>query len=257
MKKAGIFLFFCIIVSSTITIKSQTLTQYSTIDALLNGMYDGNLTLTELKQHGNFGIGTFNHLEGEMLILNNHIYRIQFDGKVIEPNLDSVKTPFSNITDFLPTYSFSVKNINFPELKQELDNRIGTKNHFYAIKISGQFNSVKSRSVPKQEKPYLPLASVISKQAIFNFNNVSGVLVGFRSPNFISGINVPGYHFHFITDDRSGGGHLLGIKILKAKVEIMEIKNFDLIIPDTKQFNKMKFKLKKHKALQKVEMDRK
>ena len=257
MKKAGMILFFSTIVAFTISIKAQTLTQYSTIDALLNGMYDGNLTLAKLKLHGNFGIGTFNQLDGEMLILDNHIYRIQFDGKVIEPNLDSEKTPFGEITDFVPTYSFVVKDMNLPELKNELDNHIGTKNHFYAVKIIGEFHSVKTRSVPKQEKPYVPLANVVDKQAIFNFNNVSGVLVGFRSPGFISGINVPGYHFHFLTKDRSGGGHLLKIKISKAKVEIMEIKNFNLIIPDTKQFNEMKFKLKKHAALQKVEMDQK
>ena len=83
------------------------------------------------------------------------------------------------------------------------------KTCFYAVMIQGEFSYVKTRSVPAQEKPYPPLAEVTKNQPTFEFTDVTGTMVGFRCPPYVTGINVPGYHLHFLTDDRTAGGHLL------------------------------------------------
>ena len=44
--------------------------QTSLMSALLSGVYEGETTMADLLQHGDFGLGTFNHLDGEMIAFN-------------------------------------------------------------------------------------------------------------------------------------------------------------------------------------------
>ena len=184
----------------------DTLFQVSTINALLEGVYDGEVSFKELKSRGDFGIGTFNGLDGEMIGLGGRFYKVKADGAAY-PVSDSEKAPFAAVTFFRPDKTVSVGKVtSYEQLEQKIDDIIPTKNIFYAIKIEGVFDYIKTRSVPKQEKPYLPLVEVVKNQPTFEFNDVEGALVGFYCPDYVKGVNVPGYHLHFITKDRKAGG---------------------------------------------------
>ena len=120
--------------------------------------------------------------------------------------------PFAAFTFFSPDISIpDTVTGNMTELTGLLDMHIPSRDVFYAIRIDGTFPYVKARSVPVQVKPYPPLADALLGQTIFEFRNVTGTVVGFYTPSSAAGMNVLGYHLHFITSDRSRGGHVLDI----------------------------------------------
>ncbi len=216
----------------------DTLYQVSTIDALLEGLYDGDVTFKELKTHGDLGIGTFDRLDGEMICLDGKFYKVRVDGKVYDVS-DEETTPFASVTFFSPDAVAEVSDLaSIEQLKEWLDTLIPSKNMFYAVKIEGTFGYVKTRSVPAQEKPYPLLMEVSKGQTIFEFENVKGTLLGFRCPPYVKGVNVPGYHLHFITEDRSAGGHLLECSIDSATAELDTTSDFYMVLPDNEDFMK-------------------
>lgn len=210
--------------------------QVSSINSLLKGNYDGEIACGKLSGHGNFGIGTFDRLNGEMLVLDGVCYQIKSDGKVYEASLDT-KTPFAVVTFFEPDQSCLLTDaMDYNQLTRYLDKLLPTKNIFYAIKIEGDFSYVKARSVPAQNKPYLPLVEIAKTQPVFESRDIKGALVGFRMPEFFKDINVPGYHFHFITADKQLGGHLLDCRLLRGKAGIDYTSEFHMTLPQNTEF---------------------
>ncbi len=237
--------------------KENAVTQVSTIDALINGVYEDKVTLADLRSSGDFGIGTLNFIDGELLLVDGEFYRVKADGTVDQPS-DEDMTPFASVA-FFRNYSLQrvQEGVDYKNFKKDTDKSIETENIFYAIRLEGTFTSVKTRSVPKQEKPFKPLIEVVKKQPVFKFENVKGVMVGFRCPPFVKGINVPGYHLHFLTDDKKGGGHVLDFTVDNAKVKICRVFNFKMILPDNKAFFKTDLSINREKELKKVESDKK
>ncbi len=214
---------------------SNTVTQVSTIDALLAGVYDGQMAVGQLMTHGDTGIGTFDHLDGEMILLGGEIYQVKSDGSVYKPKR-SLKTPFAAVNWFKPDETVDIDGpVGFDRLKELLDRRIPNQNLFCAIKIHGRFKSVLTRSVPAQKKPYPPLAQVTAHQPEFKAENLSGSIIGFRCPPFVKGINVPGYHLHFISDSRKFGGHLLAFEMERGRCEVDICSKFFLILPENRE----------------------
>jgi len=200
----------------------ETLFQISTINALLAGVYDGKKTFAELKKQGNFGIGAIQGLDGELIALDGKFYQIKVDGTAY-PVSNLMRTPFAVVTFFEADESLLIEDgpVDFVTIRKYLDALITNKNIFYAIRIDGDFESVKIRSVLAQDKPFRKLEEVLkSDQNIQQFTGVNGTMVGFWYPNYIGGINVYGYHFHFITKDRKRGGHVLDCRLVKGKVKI-------------------------------------
>jgi acetolactate decarboxylase len=210
----------------------DTLFQISTINALLDGDYTGAMTFGELKRHGTFGLGTFDALDGEMIGLEGGFYQIKTDG-VAYPVTDSMTTPFAVVTIFdADTTVPSQNGMDYDGLKKYLDGEIPDKSIFYAIKIEGTFNYIKTRSVPKQQEPYPPLVEVVKEQTIFELHDVEGIIVGFRCPDSVKGgVNVPGYHLHFITKDRKAGGHLLACQLHDGTIAIDYTSEFYMVLP--------------------------
>ncbi len=209
----------------------ETLMQVSTIDALMNGVYDGVMTIGALKEYGDFGIGTFEALDGEMLVLDGVVYQIKADGVayVVE---NSAETPFAAVTWFDNDYNGDLSaGMNYAELQTYLDGILPTENIFYAFRISGTFSYMKTRSVPAQQKPYPPLVEVTKNQPVFEFGSVEGTIVGFYCPSYVDGVNVPGYHLHFLTADKKAGGHILDFTITQAEVSIDYTSEFKMILP--------------------------
>ncbi len=214
----------------------EVLYQASTIQALLAGDYDGQITLCALKQHGDFGLGTFQGLDGEMVVLDGRFYQVKADGCVYLVN-KAAGIPFAQVTFFDTDKTFTIdKELSYAQLKQYLDGLLPSKNIFYAVKISGSFKYLKTRTVPKQVKPYPGLNQAIKDQKVFEFHNIKGTVVGWRCPEYFKGLSVDGYHLHFISEDRLSGGHLLDFQTSGVKVEIDETVDFYLNLPTNQEF---------------------
>jgi acetolactate decarboxylase len=218
----------------------------------MSGIYDGNCTLHELKSYGDFGIGTFNNLDGEMALLDGVCYKMQSNGNVIQPP-DSEMVPFASVATFILNDSVSLNNANLKSLISRLDTIIPTLNIFYAMRIDGMFRNVKVRSVPKQCPPYVPLIQVIEKQSVFDFTNIEGTLIVFRCPDYAKGVNVPGYHFHFISKDKQKGGHVLDFSLEHGTAKIEKLTELLMLLPSDKAFYNASLSADKEKELNKIE----
>jgi len=227
--------------------------QYSTINALLEGFYEGDITLADLKKYGNFGIGTFNTLDGEMIMLDDIFYSVKSDGKVYIMD-EKGKTPFAVVTHFDKDKTFFKSGkTDLIKLTEYLDQNIPSKNIFYAFKINGFFKYIKTRSVPAKSRPYPKLAEVTKTQPVFEYNNIKGTIIGFRVPEYAKGINVTGYHFHFIDTDKKVGGHLLGFEADELNIDIDHSKSFVLMLSENEEFYKMEISGEKENEVKKVE----
>ncbi len=211
--------------------QSETLVQVSTIGALLNGLYDGVITVGELKKYGDFGIGTFEGLDGEMIVLDGECYQVKADGVAYIAD-DSVKVPFADVTFFDVDFNEEMpQGTTYEQLQTILNSVLPTENIFYGFKIEGTFAYMKTRSVPGQEKPYPTLVEVTANQAVFEFTEVTGTIVGFYSPEYINGIGVAGYHLHFLTDELDAGGHILEFTVEEATAFVDFTSELFLILP--------------------------
>ncbi|MFA7369611.1 MAG: acetolactate decarboxylase [Kiritimatiellales bacterium] len=233
--------------------ETNTLTQVSTIDALLAGAYDGQMTLGELLKHGDLGIGTFDALEGEMIVIDHKVYQARADGTVrLMP--DNTTTPFAAVVDFrADQISDRDSQATYSGLQARIDELAPNKNLFVAIRFDGKFPSMKVRSVPKQQKPYPPLAEVTQHQAVFEYTNVPGTVLGFRCPAFVKGVNVPGYHLHFISKDRKIGGHILDFTTIGGTLRLDSCNRFYMVLTEEKQFSALDLSQDRSKELEKVE----
>jgi acetolactate decarboxylase len=234
--------------------KNNTLYTAGHAGAFIGGLYDAFAPYNKLMEHGDFGLGAPDKLDGELLILHGKIYQTQSNGKTFEIP-DTGSTPFSVVNFF---HADKVLKASVPMSKMQvyayLDSVMPNQNGIYAIRIKGVFNSIKTRAFPPvTNKPYAPLAQLLSLQQFFNFSNISGDLVGYRIPAYMEGSNITGYHFHFLSDDKKGGGHIIDLLTGNVTIEIDELDSFTVDIPQTKEFNSFDFKKDRREEVRQVE----
>ena len=214
--------------------------QVSVLSALMKGDYDGKVTLREIRRHGDFGIGTFDRLDGEAIELDGVFYQVSSDGAVRSLS-GNTKAPFAMATFFDTEIEFPVtQEPDQNSLQKFIDSRLPTGNIPYAVRIDGKFDYIKTRSVPAQNKPYPSLAEVVKNQRIFEFHDIEGTLVGFRMPDYMQGVNTPGYHMHFLSRDKTKGGHVLECAISLGKAKIDKIDRFIMALPGSPEFYSLK-----------------
>lgn len=216
----------------------ETLVQVSTLNALMLGSYDGVITVEDLLQNGDTGLGTFDTLDGEMIVLNGTVYQAKADGSVVTPPGDTM-VPFAAVTRFDGDITMMLENIgDIDALKSAFTQAISQQNEniFYMATVSGDFDLVHVRSVSAQQKPYKPLSEVTESQKEYEYDHVSGTLVALYCPDYVSGINLSGWHIHFISSDGTKGGHVLNASFHSAKMKLDSINAFKLILPDTDDF---------------------
>ena len=200
------------------------------VNALVEGIYEQNIPLAEIQKHGDFGLGTFNDLDGEMVLLDGQIYRVASDGNVSSVSSQTL-TPFACVTFYHPMSSENSRGmLTYSEFLAWLTTLMPSPNLFYAFRIEGEFSEVKTRSIPKQEN-YRPLVEVAKEQPEFHFSNIEGTLVGFFTPVFMASLNVPGLHLHFLSQDRQHGGHLLECQVKQVRAEIQFLYTLELSLP--------------------------
>ena len=211
--------------------RRHALFQTSTIEALLDGKYDGDVTFAELADRGDFGLGTLDALDGEMVALDGEFYQIRADGRAYRVDGRS-KTPFAVVTFFEPDPPRALDApTDLAGLCSQIDDVFDDAAAPCAVRVDARFEHVKTRSVPRQRTPYPPLAAVVEHQPTFEFGDVTGSLVGFRFPDQARGLNVPGYHLHFITEDRRAGGHLLACRISHGELRVDRETDLSLELP--------------------------
>jgi acetolactate decarboxylase len=215
--------------ANTVAEDRDVLFQIAAFNTFSTGKYDGTTTFNELANHGDFGIGTLNGLNGEMIALDGIFYQVPLDGKPVKIN-PSTYTPYATVTFFEADQTLHVDAVNISELTSIISQALPDKEAIYAIKVTGTFDSATTRSVPIQTPPYPPLSEAVNHQAVFNLTDVSGSAVGFYFPQSMSGVDYAGYHLHFLTQDMSAGGHLLDCVIRNASIEIDCTKEYTLIL---------------------------
>lgn len=216
----------------------HTLWQISTSTAVVEGVSDGCMRVGDLRQHGDFGLGTFDHLDGEGILLGDQCWQARADGSLsLAP--DDELTPFFVVTDFQADEVHHWSDIQgCGDLRGRLDQLRSGNNLFMAFRLRGVFQRLEVRSVSAVESG-VNFVQVAQDQTVFPLQEVSGTMVGFWTPSYASSINVPGYHFHFVSDDRHHGGHVLENGTLRAQqltVEVQRESDLRLVLPQTKAF---------------------
>ena len=205
--------------------------QVSVINALLEGVFTGVTPVATLKEYGDFGLGTVHAVDGEMVADGGAFYRVAVDGRAY-PLDDGELTPFAAVTFFRPERVLETdRPMTDVELGEYLLEAVGTTSVPFAVRITGEFAYLRTRSAPAQERPYPRLADVIAKQTEFEFRDVQATVVGFWTPGYLDGVNVAGFHFHALTQGASGGGHVLAFESRNLRIELDEKDALLLVLP--------------------------
>ncbi len=206
----------------------------SPVNALIEGLYTENTTIAEILEHGDFGLGTFNRLDGEMVILDGTVFQMKADGRAYPVSPDE-KTPFACVTRFCPDTADDFPEPPGQDLFLLILGLLPSENMLYAIRVDGMFRRVRARSVPPQDN-YRPLAEVAREQPEFEYEDVEGSMIGFYMPHFLQGVGVAGTHLHFVSKDRTVGGHLLSCDPGPVSVSIQHVPRMVLGLPMTLDF---------------------
>ena len=216
--------------------QAHTLYQTSTMSALLDGIYDGSVTIAELLEHGDFGVGTFNHLDGEMVVNEGVCFHLFASGGARVANPDEL-TPFAAVTWFEADTTFSVRTpTSRADLLALIDGSVSSENLFYGIRVTGRFATVSTRTAARQEAPYRPLAEATGDESEQTLEGTVGALVGFRTPDYEQGISVAGYHLHYLNEEHTAGGHAFDFVLDDGLVEISTVSEMRLSLPTSGPF---------------------
>jgi acetolactate decarboxylase len=216
-------------------VPQHTLFQVSTSGALVQGIYERAVSSSFLLNYGDFGLGTFENLDGEMVVLDGAIYQARSDGKVLNIT-DDVGTPFAVVTHFTADQDKTIESASsFEEITRICDQYRDSDNLFYAFRIDGRFAHIHTRAM-KATLDGLPLAKASAIQPEFDFTDVDGTLVGIWAPQFSGALNIAGYHFHFLSEDRTKGGHLLECSGKNLRVRVDRLNDFHLSLPESEEF---------------------
>ncbi|RYZ96899.1 MAG: acetolactate decarboxylase [Sphingobacteriaceae bacterium] len=219
--------------------------------AFIAGLYDVYFPYKQVLQHGDFGLGAPEHLDGELLIYKGVPYQTRYTGKT---TVASGTAPYA-ISCFFKTDKILKpgRPLSKTEFYKYIDS-VTTINGMYAIHITGKFNYIKTRAFPPMEKPYKPLAQLLDKQVFFENKDIDGDLVGFKLPAFMDGPYIAGYHFHFLAADKQKGGHIIDFTAHDITIEIDELKSFSMDLQQTPEFKDFDFKQDRSADIKSVEM---
>jgi acetolactate decarboxylase len=221
--------------ADSLQIEHGTLFQVSTSGALVEGLFDGVVSVKTLREHGDFGLGTYVDLDGEMIVLDGQFFQIRSDGSVRLAD-DSQLAPFAVVTHFAPERVVAMQPFaTMTELCTQLDSLRTSDNLFYAARLRGRFRHVHNRAACKAA-PHETLVQATAHQSEFHADDVSGTVAGFWTPSYVRGIGVPGWHLHFLSDDHSFGGHVLGASGDGIELALEHIDDFRIAIPETAAF---------------------
>ena len=239
-------------------VNRETIYQTALLQSLTMGYFDGSITVKALKTHGDTGIGCFEGVDGEMIVLDGVVYRANENCK-INVAADNVTVPFGNVTFFDKDFSVNLNNVTDKDALEKILNEQVDKhgrNSFYMVKIPARFNSIHVRSERGAlKKPYPTLVDLLKNQNEVTLENVDGMIVGLYCPDLMSSLNSTGWHFHFVTDDKKIGGHVLGVNINRGEAQFDKTDAFRMDLPKTEDFNELDFNRDMSGDIRKAEKD--
>ena len=234
----------------------DTLFQVSLLQGLTFGDYHGSITVGELKRKGDTGLGTFDALNGELIMLDGTVYRAAGDGTV-EAVPDDETIPFADVTFFDTDDTQTIENIpDYDALRELLNQKVAEMggNRFYIIHIDGDFGEMNVRSEYQQEEPYRTLAEALEyDQTFYDYENITGTVVGLYCPPYMDRLNATGWHLHFISEDRTQGGHVLGLSVVMAQLSFDITDGFQMLLPETDMFAGFDLTVDQSEDIEKVE----
>ena len=241
--------------AEALDVEHHSIFQVSTSGAIVEGLFQGCVSVADLRRHGDLGLGTFEDLDGEMILLDGHCYQARADGSVREAGDDEL-TPFASVVNFAADFVTEVEGISsWSELTAHLDGLRTSANGLVAIRAAGTFTSLDLRAACRHASG-TDLVTATADQGLFHYENMRGTLVGFWSPEYTKSIAIAGYHIHFISDDRQHGGHVLDLVVDRLPLEIQQVTDIHLAIPETKEFLEADFSRDPMQALAEVEHDK-
>lgn len=208
------------------------LTSYSSIASLSSGDWDGHFSLATIKKTGDLGVGTFDQGNGEMLAIDGEYYQLLSDGSV-NLVLDDWTSPYAVNVSFSPEFSLELNDVSQTKYLAAMQDEIEKhgNQYMYAIRITGDFDQITSRTVSVIPKPYPTIKAINDIQQVREFKNiVEGNIVGFYTPKYLNTISVDGFHQHFINRERDCGGHVLDFHASHLKIEFARVEEINLII---------------------------
>ena len=215
--------------------------QISTLQELALGYSRAVVNVGDMMRHGDLGLGTFEDVNGEMIVLDGHCYRADEKGNVSEAD-DKTGVPFSSVTIFKEDRICEIDSIDSIEkLKVFLDLRIEENfglNSMHIVRIDGSFKRVCARSESGYRAHHVTLKEALSvTQRDFYFDDISGTLVCVYYPDYMDGINASGWHLHFVSEDRKKGGHVFDLSMEKGTAYFEKITNIEIILPHEPAFD--------------------
>ena len=215
------------------------------------------VSVSDFLKHGDIGLGTFENVDGEMILLGGKCYRALEDGAVTEAEPD-MGVPFAVTTFLQDGPSFSAEDVGDMEsLKQMLDNKIEEGfglNSMHIVKIDGEFSKIYARSEAPYRSQHVTLKEILQKtQKDYEFSDIKGTLVCVYFPDYMDGINAPGWHLHFVSDDRKSGGHVFDLKMKQGAAIINKISRVEIELPNTPAFDTYSLKDASQDEIKEVE----
>ena len=231
--------------------------QVSTLQALALGFSKSVITVKELLRHGDMGLGTFEDVAGEMIVLDGKCYRAKNDGNVV-PAEDERGVPFASVCCFQSERLEKLGRMDtIDRLKEWLTLRIEEDfglNSMYAVRIDGEFLKVDARSESGTKAHHVTLKDALSvTQKAFVFEDIKGTLVCVYYPDYMDGINAAGWHLHFLSDDKKCGGHVFDISLVQGDAAFCRITSVEIQIPDTPAFDTYALKAASKDEIKSVE----
>lgn len=240
--------------AEALDIEHHSIFQVSTSGAIVQGLYQGCVTVADLRRHGDLGLGTFEDLDGEMILIDGHCFQARSDGTVVEAPDDAL-TPFASVVNFAPDSIADLAGVDsYGALTERLDALRSSKNGMVSIKATGPFDRMRVRTACRTESG-VDLVEATANQRVFDYADVPGTLVGFWSPDYAKSIAISGWHLHFISDDRTKGGHVLDLAVPELHVEFNDVNDVHLAIPETAAFLEADLREDNEEALRIAEHD--
>ena len=250
---------FCALCHSTTSLaRSQPIWVYQSgpINAVMQGLFTGTVSCKELLKQGKLGLGTFDALDGEMIVVDGQVFQAREDGSVVRKM--ECLSPFAVLSELPQDVPVSaVKDLNRDSFEQKLNELSGNLNGIDVIRLDGEFTSLSLRIAPRQKKPYPKLADAVKTQPVFSFSSIKGTIVGFRFPTYTNSLNVSGYHLHFISDDRRHGGHVFDFSLKSGRLRMQGAAGLKMAIPQDESFAKTILTPHSEEEIKKVESQRK
>ena len=221
--------------AEALDVEHHSIFQVSTSGAIVQGLYQGCVTVADLRRHGDLGLGTFEDLDGEMILIDGHCFQARADGSVTEASDDEL-TPFATVVSFVADSTHDIHDIgSFEGLIATLDALRTSANAIVAFRFTGTFDTLNLRAACKHSAG-TDLVTATADQGLFDLSDIPGTVLGFWTPDYAEAIGIAGYHLHFISDDRQHGGHVLGLAAPALSAELHQVNDVHLAMPETQAF---------------------